>query len=140
MSNTELYSGAIYTSETISQLYLFQNMESAESQIWACIEDRERKFYRAANQVTLLNRVLEQLQVRYNRAKQANIRSLRYAYRLQYTTYEGVRNMFYEFAVLMSEELVALQDIFYDVTGVLYEVFTIIILVAPSISTCILLT
>lgn len=57
-----------------------------------------KKFNLACSQLHLLNVRIQELQERYDRAAKLNQRTFRYSYRLQIATYEGVRNVFYEYA------------------------------------------
>ena len=70
----------------------------------------DRKFRRACAQIVLLNNEIEALQTRYNRAMKRNRRSFRYSVRLRLATLEGIRNMFYEYASRMADELEELQE------------------------------
>ena len=70
----------------------------------------DRKFRRACAQIVLLNNEIEALQTRYNRAMKTNRRSFRYSIRLRLATLEGIRNMFYEYASRMADELEELQE------------------------------
>ena len=71
---------------------------------------QDGKFRRACKQIRLLNRRLEDKQIRYDRAYSRNMRSARYTLRLQLATMEGMRNMFYEYASLVADELEEIQD------------------------------
>ena len=74
------------------------------------MQDLDKKFRKACQQIVLLNNQIEALQVRYDRAYKANQRTFRYSLRLRLATLEGVRNMFYEYAYRRADELEALQD------------------------------
>ena len=71
---------------------------------------QDSKFRRACKQIRLLNHRLEDKQIRYDRAYSLNTRSARYTLRLQLATMEGMRNMFYEYASLVADELEEIQD------------------------------
>ncbi len=62
------------------------------------IRDMNKKFRLACSQLILINNMIEECEVRYHRAENANRRSFRYVLRLRLCTLEGVRNMFYEYA------------------------------------------
>ena len=64
------------------------------------------------------------LKVRYDRAKADGRRSFRYGWRLQLATYEGVRNMFYEYAAQRCDEMEGLQEQLRAQTGMEYEDFS----------------
>ena len=70
----------------------------------------DRKFRRACHHIRVLNRQIEDFQVRYDRAFSAGRRSFRYTHRLKLATCEGMRNMYYEYACRRAEELEHLQD------------------------------
>ncbi len=70
----------------------------------------DRKFHKACDQIRLLNRHINNLQTRYDRAFHANQRSFKYNLRLKLTTYEGVRNMYQEYARRRAEELEIMKD------------------------------
>ena len=65
----------------------------------------ERKFHRACNQIVLLNRHIDNLQLRYDRAHRDNRRT----FRIKLSALEGVRNMYVEFASMKADELMDLQ-------------------------------
>jgi len=59
----------------------------------------------------MLNRHIEQIQTRYDRAFSSGRKSFRYTYRLKLATYEGMRNMYYEYATRRADELEKMQDL-----------------------------
>jgi len=59
----------------------------------------------------MLNRRIEEVQVRYDRAFSSGRRSFRYSHRLKLATYEGMRNMYYEYACRRADELEKMQDV-----------------------------
>ena len=83
----------------------------------------DRKFRRARKQIIVLNNRLEGLLVHYQRAGRDSKRQHRYARRLQVATYEGVRNMFYEYARQQCEAMEELQTELKDITGEEYDDF-----------------
>ena len=83
-------------------------MENAK--LLARFHAQNKKFRRACKQIRLLNHRLEDKQIRYDRANSRNIRSARYTLRLQLATMEGMRNMFYEYASRLADELEEIQD------------------------------
>jgi hypothetical protein len=58
----------------------------------------------------MLNRKIEDMQVRYDRAFADGRRSFRYSHRLKLATLEGMRNMYYEYACRRADELEKMQD------------------------------
>ena len=74
----------------------------------------ERKFRRGCGHIRVLNRKIEDVQTRYDRAYDKQNRSFRYTYRLQLASMEGVRNMCYEWASQRADELESLQDVLID--------------------------
>ena len=71
----------------------------------------DRKFRRSCHHIRMLNRRIEEVQVRYDRAFSSGRRSFRYSHRLKLTTYEGMRNMYYEYACRRADELEKMQDV-----------------------------
>ena len=69
----------------------------------------ERKFRKTCEQIKLITRRLDLLQIRYDKAKRDDMKSFRYTLRLQLATTEGSRNMFYEYAVRQAREVARLQ-------------------------------
>ncbi len=69
------------------------------------------KFRRACHHIRMLNRRIEEVQVRYDRAFASGQRSFRYTHRLKLATLEGMRNMYYEYACLRADELEQMQDV-----------------------------
>ena len=74
------------------------------------MKDLNCKFRHACKQVRQLNVLISTLQRRYDRAVRDNCRAVRYNLRLRLATCEGVRNMFYEYAVQTAEDLELLQE------------------------------
>ena len=71
----------------------------------------DKKFRKACHHIRMLNRQVETVQVRYDRAFSAGRKSFRYAHRLKLATYEGMRNMYYEYACRYADELEKMQDL-----------------------------
>ena len=69
----------------------------------------DSKFHKSCHQIRLLNRYINEIQIRYDRALQANQRSFCNNLRLRLVTYEGVRNMYHEYARRRAEELETMQ-------------------------------
>lgn len=69
------------------------------------------KFRRSCHHIRMLNRRIEEIQVRYDRAFSAGRRSFRYSHRLKLATYEGMRNMYYEYACRRADELEQMQEV-----------------------------
>jgi hypothetical protein len=66
----------------------------------------EYKFRKSCEQIKLLTRRLDLLQIRYNKARRDDMK--RYTQRLQLATVKGTRNMFYESAVRQAKEVAEL--------------------------------
>ena len=81
----------------------------------------EYKFRKSCEQIKLLTRRLDLLQIRYNKAKRDDMKSFRYTQRLQLATVEGTRNMFYEYAVRQATEVTRLKK---QIKGLLTEPVT----------------
>lgn len=58
----------------------------------------ERSFRRACEQIVLLNQRLDEVQVRYEAARDNNARAFRYNLRLKLAIVEGMRNVYYDYA------------------------------------------
>ena len=71
---------------------------------------QDGKFRRACKEIRQLNHRLEDKQIWYDRAYSQNMRSARYTLRLQLATMEGMRNIFYEYASRLADELEEIQD------------------------------
>ena len=71
----------------------------------------DSKFRRSCHYIRMLNRSIEQIQVRYDRAFSTGRRSFRYSHRLKLATYEGMRNMYYEYACKRADELEKMQEV-----------------------------
>ena len=82
----------------------------ATSEILATFQIMDTRFRRACGHIRVLNRKIEELQVRYDRALKQQRRSFRYTYRLQLATLEGTRNMFYEYACAKADVLEKMQE------------------------------
>ena len=67
--------------------------------------ETESCFRKACQQIILLNNQLEQLQIRYDLAKEDDGKSFRYNLRLKLATYEGVGNANDEYACLKAEKI-----------------------------------
>lgn len=70
----------------------------------------DTKFRRSCHHIRILNRRIEEVQIRYDRAFSAGRRSFRYSQRLKLATYEGMRNMYYEYACRHADQLEKMQD------------------------------
>lgn len=70
----------------------------------------DRKFRKACHHIRVLNRRIELVQLRYDRAFASGRRSFRYTHRLKLATFEGMRNMYYEYACRRADELEKMQD------------------------------
>ena len=79
------------------------------SQLLATFQTLDRKFHKACAQIQILNRHITELQTRYDRAFHANQRTQRYILRLRISTYEGVCNMYHEYARRQAEQLEVIQ-------------------------------
>ena len=71
----------------------------------------DAKFRRSCHHIRMLNRRIEEVQVRYDRAFASGQRSFRYTHRLKLATLEGMRNMYYEYACLRADDLEQMQDV-----------------------------
>lgn len=73
------------------------------------LTETEYRFRRACEQVVLLNNKLQDLQVRYTRAKRDKRGAFRYNIRLRMSGVEGVRNAYYEYARQKADKVLYLR-------------------------------
>ena len=73
------------------------------------ILDMDAKLQRACRQVTLLDAFIQDVQHRYDKASQSNIRTCRYYLRLRLSVSEGVRNAYYEYASKMADKIEVME-------------------------------
>jgi hypothetical protein len=73
------------------------------------LKELERKFYKCCAQVDLLDRQLQGIQIRYNRAVENGNRAMRYNLRLRLATVESIRNVFYAYAASRAEMMAELK-------------------------------
>lgn len=66
--------------------------------------------FQACGQVKLINREIEQLNVRYNHALQNEQTSFRYSLRLRLATYEGVRSKILQFARMKANRMDDIEE------------------------------
>lgn len=92
-------------------------MEYTESEL----EVTEKKFKRSCEQIVQLNQKLDDLQLRYNRAKMDDRRSFRYPLRLKIAAVDGVRNMYYEYALREAKKIAAIKGKLYGYRVVIEE-------------------
>ena len=85
-----------------------------DDQMFASFIMLDQKFRKACHHIRMLNRRIEDIQVRYDRAFSSGSRSFRYTHRLKLATYEGMRNMYYEYACRRADELAKMQDSLID--------------------------
>lgn len=71
----------------------------------AAIAETDAKFKKACQQLILLNNQIDGIQVRYDRAAKHSGRVAKYNYRIKLCVVEGVRNMFYEYAVRLADKI-----------------------------------
>ena len=81
-----------------------------DDQILASFRTLDKKFRRSCHHIRMLNRQIEDIQIRYDRAFSSGRRSFRYTHRLKLATCEGMRNMYYEYACRRADELEKMQD------------------------------
>lgn len=73
------------------------------------LREVERKFKKSARQVGVLDRQLDRLQARYKRADNSKTKAVFNSFRLQLSTLEGVRQVFYLYACERAAEKSRLQ-------------------------------
>ena len=72
---------------------------------WEDLQGEEKKFVRASEQFSLINKQYEQLKWRYDKAKKEKSSSFRYNLRLKLSVLEGMRGMYYEYLFLKAEDV-----------------------------------
>lgn len=82
---------------------------SNNSDAYLKLQEAEKYFRRACEQIVQLNRKLEEMAKRYEKASKENHRSFRYSIRLRMAVTEGVRNMYYEYAANKADEITKLR-------------------------------
>ena len=65
----------------------------------------DRKFQHVCHQLHLINDCIVRTQCRYDRSEKNGNKSLRYSLRIKLCALEGARNMFYEYALRMADQL-----------------------------------
>ena len=98
----------------------FLNMDTTKECIYQ-IRDLNRKFRLSCSQLILINNLIDETEVRYNRSQAVNRRSYRYILRLKLCTLEGVRNQFYEYAYAAADKLEKMQLDLYNKTGIAWN-------------------
>ena len=73
------------------------------------LQEHERHLVRSCEQIILLNDKIRGLTKRYESAKAEGFRSFRYNLRVRLAVVEGVRNVFYEYARDMAEDIADLR-------------------------------
>ena len=86
-----------------------EEVEDPTYRLQLALDATERKFRRACEQIVLLNYKLSGMQARYDVAREKNLRTFRYSYRLQLAVIEGAKNVYHDYAVLQAERLRSLQ-------------------------------
>jgi len=82
----------------------------SDEHMFASFKMLDKKFRKSCHHIRMLNRQIEDIQIRYDRAFSTGRRSFRYTHRLKLATYEGMRNMYYEYACRRADELEKMQD------------------------------
>ena len=95
----------------------FLDMETTKECIYK-IRDLNRKFRLSCSQLLLLNNLIDETEVHYNRSKAENRHSYRYILRMKLHTLERVRNLFYEYAYEVADKLETMQLELYRRTGI----------------------
>ena len=78
--------------------------------ILKCFQELDRKFSIACHHIRMLNRQIEMTQIRYDRSFSAAQSIYRYTHRLKLATYEGTRDIFYQYACRCADQLEQIQD------------------------------
>ena len=84
-------------------------MDSNSCIMYADLEKAESSFQKACEQIVLLNKRLDELQLRYDRANKDGNKSFRYSLRLKIAAGEGLRNTYYEYACTKADLITNLR-------------------------------
>ena len=84
-------------------------MDTRFSQLYADLQKSEASFQKACEQIVFLNKKLDDLQVRYDRANREGNKSFRYSLRLKIAAGEGLRNTYYEYACVKADRVTNLR-------------------------------
>lgn len=76
----------------------------------ARIMTAQTAFRRACNQIMILNRIISDMQKRYEQAMKQHARAFRYSQRVRIAIMEGVRNMFYMYAQQKADLVLQLRE------------------------------
>lgn len=86
-------------------------IDPSDEQMLHSFQVLDTKFRRACHHIRVMNRQIEDFQVRYDRAFASGRRSFRYTHRLKLATFEGMRNMYYEYACRRADQLEQMQNV-----------------------------
>ena len=86
-------------------------MTLSNDQMLSHFRQLKKKFYRALHHIRMLNRQIEDLKVRYDRAFASGCRPFRYTHRLKLAAFEGIRDMYYEYGYRKADELEQMQEV-----------------------------
>lgn len=84
-------------------------MDSKSCLMYADLEKAESSFQKACEQIVFLNKRLDDLQLRYDRANREGNKSFRYSLRLKIAAGEGLRNTYYEYACTKADLITDLR-------------------------------
>ncbi len=80
------------------------------TQLTTNIHNLDVKFRKACQQVAIIDRYIHDLKIRYARALKNGSKGFCCSVRLRLISYQGMRNMMYEYATIKCEEIERLQD------------------------------
>jgi len=89
-----------------AQIYIMVKIVKTELKL----REVERKFKTSCRQVSILDRQMDSLQVRYKRAYESKRPSLYNSFRMRLATLEGVRQAFYLYAMEKATEKHLLKE------------------------------
>ena len=81
----------------------------------------ERKFRLSRSQLIHLDKVIEEIKIRYNRYQNEHHRSYRYILRQRLCILQGTRKMFYEYANAKADELEKTKLDLFNRTGIIWS-------------------
>ena len=86
---------------------VFSNFKTflSKEEVEAIIREADNKLEKVCHQIVLLNNIIEDLLVWYNRSESANSGTFQYSLRLRLVSLQMVRDVFHKYAVTLADDL-----------------------------------
>ena len=97
------------------------NIMDPVSCLVAQIRHADRRFKKASHQVSLLNNKIANTRCLFDRSRRDNRKAFARKRSLHLTTYEGVCQMYFEYAAQRCQEIQMLCDALWEVAGLEYD-------------------